>query len=346
MGANIERAAAKRNVAVNARELSAAAQASSGLSTRHSPDTGSRHLSTTVEPMRWKRAAALAATGALATASVGFAQVQNRYQVASDPNAKGYARSLQIVITSPPDYVLDYAGRLGNDAQWKGPRYQATLRASLGGESGLGWSAGIYRTPSNRQTIIDNLVQDWTPVAEGTVQIERTVGGRNVGTLMGTWVLTQGSVMAGQARFELGLVFPLCGRTAYLGISALTPASDSAGGSMGFGEYRMTNGTLPSAWNRQQVLLTAQEVSVEGSLPAGRVSARATRRRVAGVATDCNSHPVAAVAVRLERQSGRRWVRATAGKTTATGTFSLSVRAAGTYRAVVGSRRSAQVRVG
>lgn len=295
--------------------------------------------------MRWKRAAALAVTGVLATASLAFAQVQNRYLVASDPNAKGYPRSLQVVITSPPEYVLDYGGRLGNDAQWKGPRYQATLRPSLGGESGLGWSAGIYRTPSNRQTIIDNLVHDWTPVAEGSEQIERRVGGRDVGTLTGTWVLTQGSVMAGQARFELGLVFPLCGRTAYLGISALTPASDSAGGSMGFGEYRMANGTLPSAWNRQQVMLTAEQVSLEGSLPPGRVAARAAGRRVTGSATDCNRHPVAAVAVRLERQSGRRWVRAAAGRTTATGTFSLPARAAGTYRAVVGGRRSAPVRV-
>jgi len=295
--------------------------------------------------MRLKLAAALAVTGVLAMASLAFAQVQNRYQVATDPNAKGYPRSLQIVISSPPEYVLDYAGRLGNDAQWKGPRYQATLRASLGGESGLGWSAGIYRTPSNRQTIIDNLVQDWTPVAEGSEPIERRVGGRDVGTLNGTWVLTQGSVMAGQARFELGLVFPLCGRTAYLGISALTPASDSAGGAMGFGEYRMANGTLPSAWNRQQVLATVQGISVEGSLPAGRVVARASGRRVTGSVTDCNRHASAGLPARLERQSGRRWVRAAAGTTSAAGTFSLAARGAGTYRAVVGARRSAAVRV-
>ncbi len=287
----------------------------------------------------------IGAAVALTSAALAFAQVQNRYQVASDPNARGYPRSLQIVITSPADYVLDYEGRGGNDAQWKGPRYQATGLASLGGESALGWSAGIYRTPSNRQTIIDNLVQDWTPVAEGSEPIERRVGGRDVGTLTGTWVLTQGSVMAGQARFELGLVFPICGRTAHLGISALTPAADSAGGSMGFGEYRMANGSLPSAWNREQVLLTAQQVALEGSLPAGRVTARAAGRRVTGTATDCNQHPVGAVAVRLERQSRRRWVRAATGRTSATGTFSLPARAAGTYRAVVGARRSAAVRV-
>jgi hypothetical protein len=283
--------------------------------------------------------------GSVLLTSVALAQVQNRYQVASDADAKGYPRSLQIVITSPPDYVLDYAGRGGNDAQWKGPRYQATGRASLSGEAGLGWSAGIYKTPANRQLIIDTLVQDWTPVAEGTEQIERRVGGRDVGTLTGTWVLTQGSVMAGQARFELGLVFPLCGRTAYLGISALTPASDSAGGAMGFGEYRMSNGSLPSVWNRQQVLATVQGISVEGSLPAARVAARVSGRRVTGSVTDCNRHVAAGMAVRLQRQSGRRWVPAAAGTTSATGSYSLPARTAGTYRVSAGGRRSAAVRV-
>lgn len=286
----------------------------------------------------------LGATVLWATA-MAFGQVQNRYQVSSAPNALGYPRSLQIVITSPPDYVLDFVGRGGNDAEWKGPHYQATARPSLGGEVGLGWSAGIYKTPSNRQTIIDNLVQDWASVAEGTEPIERRVGGRDVGTLIGTWVLTQGTEMAGQARFELGLVFPLCGRTAYVDLSALTPSSDSAGGAMGFGEYRMANGSLPSVWNREQVLATMRAVSLEGSLPAARVAARASGRRVTGSASDCNGHAAAGLPARLERRNGRRWVRAASGTASATGTFSLAARAAGTYRAVVGARASAQVRV-
>jgi hypothetical protein len=290
--------------------------------------------------------AASAAAAALAlAAAVAFAQVQNRFQVASDPDARGYPASLQVVIDSPPDYVLDYVGRLANDAAWKGPRYQATLRPSLGGESALGWSAGIYNEPSNRATIVDHLVHDWAAILEGMEPIERRVAGRDVGTLPGTWVLTQGTVMAGEARYEAGLVFPLCGRTALLNISALTPSGDSAGGTMGFGEYRMANGTAPTVWNREQVLATIRGISVEGSLPAGRVVARAARRRVTGAATDCNRHPVAAVPVRIERQSGRRWVRAATGRTSATGTFSLPARSAGRYRAVVGTRRSAAVRV-
>lgn len=288
--------------------------------------------------------AATGLTAVLLLTSLAFAAVQNRYQVASDPAAKGYPRSLAVVIDSPPDYVLDSMGRGGNDAAWKGPRYQATGLATLGGDAGLGWSAGIYREPSTRATIIANLVHDWAPIQEGSEPIERRVGGRSVGSLTGTWVLTQGTPMAGEARYEAGLVFPLCGRTAYLGISALTPSSDSAGGTMGFGEYRI-KGMKPTQWNREQVLATIRGISLDGSLPAARVSARASGRRVVGSAVDCNGHPAAGLVIRLERRSGRRWVDAGRGTASPAGRFTLPARKPGSYRAVVGSRRSAAVRI-
>jgi len=248
------------------------------------------------------------------------------------------------VIDSPPDYVLDSVGRLGNDASWKGPRYQATGRASLGGDSGLGWSAGIYRQPANRQTIIDLLVHDWMPVAEGTEAIERRVGGQDVGSITGVWVLTQGSAMAGQARHEAGLAIPLCGRTAYLGISALTPSGDSAGGAMGFGEYRMANGSLPSAWNRAQVLTTIRGISVGEPLPAARLTATRRSKTIAGRVTDCNGHPAGGTAVKLERRAGRTWRAAGRGVTRADGSYALAAGGTGPFRVVAGSRRSATIK--
>jgi hypothetical protein len=287
---------------------------------------------------------AFAAVGALLAASLAVAAVENRFRVADDAEGRGYPRSLAIVMTSPDDYVLDYVGRLGNDAEWKGPRAEATLRPTLGGDASLGWSAGLTREPATRTTIVDALVHDWQVVAEGTEPVERTVSGRPVGALTARWVLTQGSVMAGEARYEAGVVVPLCGRTAYVGISALSPSGDSAGGAMGFGEY-VIRGMRPTVWNRIQVMTTIERIRVDGSMPAARVAARAAGRRVSGTATDCNGHPVAGEAVRLERLVGRRWVRAAAGRTTATGAFALPARAAGLYRAVVGSRRSAAVRV-
>jgi hypothetical protein len=289
-------------------------------------------------------AGVISGTAALVLASLAFAEVENKFQVAAQ-GERSYPRSLAVVIKSPPDYILDYMGRGGNDAAWKGPRYQATGLASLGGNAGLGWSAGLYRKPSTRDTIIANLVHDWPSIQEGGEPIERRVAGRTVTAITGTWMLTKAPPMAGDARYEAGLVFPLCGVTAYLGISALTPSTDSAGGTMGFGEYRMANGSKPSDWNREQVLATIRGIRLEGSMPAARLAARAAGRRVTGSARDCTGAPSAGLAVTLERRVGRRWVRAGRGTTSPVGAFAVAARSAGTYRTVVGNRRSAAVRV-
>ncbi|HUH14545.1 MAG TPA: hypothetical protein VML35_01530 [Gaiellaceae bacterium] len=269
----------------------------------------------------------------------------DRFRVASEPEAKGYPASLVLSITSPPKYVLDYAGRLGNDGHWKGPRAQATLRPSLGGEATLGWSAGVYRAPAAPATFLANRAQSWAVVAQGVEPVERRVGGRDAGAIASRWVLTQGSVMAGEARYEAGLLIPICGRTLLVNVSALSPSGDSAGGSMGFGEY-VIEGMKPTEWNRIQVLETFKGMRLEGNLPAARVTAARRGRTIAGAARDCNRKPLAGQAVSLERQSGARWTRVAGGKTTATGTYSLRARGAGTYRVVAGDRRSAVVRIG
>jgi hypothetical protein len=288
---------------------------------------------------------ALGAGAALVCAAVAAAQVQDRFLVASDPDSSGYPRALAVVIESPPEYVRDFIGRGGNDAAWTGPRYQATGLASLGGDSSLDWSIEVEKKPSTRQTIIDNLVHDWAPVAEGAEAIEHTIAGRAVGTFQGTWVLTQGTPMAGEARYEAGLVFPLCGRNVRLHISALTPASDSAGGSMGFGEYRI-QGMKPTEWNRAKVLETIRGVSVDGGLPAARIRLRAAGRVIRGSAADCNARPAAGVLAQLERRSGKRWKRVTGFRLTALGTFSTRIRwGSGTYRVVSGGKASNTVRV-
>jgi hypothetical protein len=66
----------------------------------------------------------------------------------------------------------------------------------------------------------------------------------------------------------------------------------------------------------------------------------------AGTVSDCNAHGVAGARVTLERRVGSRWARAGSGVASATGAYSVAVRAAGRYRASVGGRRSAVVRVG
>jgi hypothetical protein len=289
--------------------------------------------------------AAFACAAALVAAPVVWAEVVDRYPVASDPDARGYPPSLEVVLPSPPDYVRGSVGRLGNDGTWRGPRYQATGRPSLGGNASIDWSAGIERYAATRASILSDLVHDWAPISGGTKLIERRVAGRRVGMIRGVWLLTRGTPMAGAARYEAGMVIPLCGRTARVHFAALTPADDSAGGAMGFGEYTI-EGAAPSAWNREQLLDAVYNVRVEGNLPARRITTARRPGAIAGIVTDCNRHPLAGQTVSLERQSGASWKRVAAGKTSATGVYSLRAGGAGTYRVIAGDRRSAVVRIG
>src|ERR671927_503875 len=112
--------------------------------------------------MRLRLAAVLAGGTALSLAPAVVAQVQDRFRVAA-----GYSRTLVVVLKSPPEYTRESIGRFGNDGHWKGPRYQATKRASLGGESKLDWAAPVEREPATRATIIKHLVQDWKVIEEG-----------------------------------------------------------------------------------------------------------------------------------------------------------------------------------
>lgn len=281
---------------------------------------------------------------ALVCASVASATVTDRFRIATEPEGRGYSPSLVLSITSPPKYVLDYAGRLGNDGHWKGPRAQATLRPSLGGDATLDWSAGVYRAPAAPATFLANRAQNWAVVAQGVEPVERRVGGRAAGAIASRWVLTQGSVMAGEARYEAGLLIPICGRTLLVNVSALSPSGDSAGGSMGFGEY-VIEGMKPTVWNRLQVLETFRGMRLDGNLPAARVTAARRGGTIAGTATDCNRQPLAGQRVVLERARGGQWVRAAVGKTTATGAYALRSSEAGTYRVEVAGKRSAPVRV-
>ena len=294
--------------------------------------------------MRMRVSAALACTAALVAAPVVWAEVIDRYKVASDPDARGYPASLEVVLPSPPDYARRSKGRLGNDGTWQGPRYQATGRPSLGGSATIDWSAGIEVYAATRASIIANLVHDWEPISGGTKLIERRVAGRRVGLIKAVWVLTQGTKMAGEARYEAGVVIALCGRTARIHFAALTPSGDSAGGAMGYGDY-LIEGAPPTSWNREQLLSAIFKVRVDGNLPAKRITAARRPNQIAGTVTDCNRHPLAGQGVVLERRSGSAWKRVASGKTSATGVYFLRQGGSGTYRVVAGVARSAPVRV-
>lgn len=113
---------------------------------------------------------------------------------------------------------------------------------------------------------------------------------------------------------------------------------------MGFGEY-MISGMRPTDWNAAKAMQAIRGVSLEGSRPAVRVTARRSGAAIAGRVVDCTNHPVAAQVVRLERKAGSAWRVAGTGKTGASGSYSLPARGAGTYRVVAGTRASNSVSV-
>jgi hypothetical protein len=283
---------------------------------------------------------------ALATVAVALAAVEDRVGVrinGGNQTAK-YSPSLMVRVLSPPDYrrgcCYDSDG-----GEWLGPRYQATGLASLGADASIDWALRVHPTePDTRKAIIAKLVHDWPVTQEGSREVEHFVGRRPAGTIPATWVLTRSTFYgADDAAYESAIGFQICGNVAVVRFGLLKPSGDSAGGSMGYGDY-LINGQKPTDWNKQQALVALDGVRLEGNLPTGRVSARASGRRVSGRVTDCQSHAVAGSRVELQKRVGRRWARVAGATSSATGAFTLRARGAGLHRVVSGSRTSATVR--
>lgn len=290
----------------------------------------------------------LVAVAALTAAGLAAAQVEDRIvlRATGGNDLAHYSPGLAAVAVSPPEYVRGCCYD-SNGGEWTGPRYQATGLASLGGNSKYDWTVGVaVRAGNTRAALIGNLTHDWPVVSEGEQQVEHRAGGRAVGTIGGYWVLTR-SPFGGDddARMESAVGFPLCdGNTAYAKFSLLLPSGNSAGGSIGFGEY-LINGMRPTDWNAEKAMQAIRGVRVEGNRPATRVTAAARGRRVSGRVADCDAHPLAGLTVQLQRRTGRSWRKVSSARTSARGTYSLAVRSAGTYRVRAGTRTSAPVRV-
>ena len=290
----------------------------------------------------------VATTAALAAAGLALAQVEDRVTLRPlEGNASAhYSPALAVVAISPPEYNRGCCYDT-NGGEWTGPRYQATGLATLGADSKYDWTVGVaIRAGNTRAALIAKMTHDFPVMSEGQIQVPHRVGGRAVGTISGYWLLTR-STFGGDddARMEAAVGFPLCdGNTAYAKFSLLLPSGNSAGGSMAFGEY-LINGMRPTDWNAEKGMQSIRGVRLEGNRPAARVTAAARGRRVSGRVADCNAHPLARLAVQLQRRSGRSWAKVSSTRTSAGGTYSLAARSAGTYRVRGGTRTSAPVRV-
>lgn len=286
--------------------------------------------------------------GALVTAPLVLAEVQDRIGLRGQSGnpTDHYSPSLAIVAVSPPEYKRGCCYD-SNGGEWAGPRYQATGKASLGGDSKYDWSVGVaVKAGATRAALVANLTHDWPVVSEGGRQVPHRVGGKAAGTVAGYWILTRSPISGpDDARMEAAVGVPLCdGNTAYAKFSLLLPSGDSAGGNQGFGEY-VINGTKPTVWNAEKAMQAIRGIRLEGNRPSTRVTAARRGAAIAGTVLDCASHPLAGLTVRLERKAGSRWTAARTGKTAATGAYVLATRGAGVYRVVAGTRRSGTVTV-
>lgn len=276
----------------------------------------------------------------LVLAAPAPAAVIERLRIADNVPTAHYPRSLAVVLQSPDAYVRERTGP--HHGEWRGPRYRSTVSPSFGGTAVLDWAVLTYEAPATGATFLKNRAQSWAVAATGVESVERRVGARVVGAVRAQWILTIASDFPGEARYEAGLVLPLCGRAGVVRLAALVPSSDN-GHAVGDAQIE---GMPPSQWNRLQVLETFARARLEGNLPAARLTAGPRGRSVAGRVTDCNGHALAGARVALERRSGRAWVPAGASKTSTRGAYSLRAAKPGTYRVVAGGKRSGAVRVG
>jgi hypothetical protein len=299
--------------------------------------------------MRLKYVGVLVGVGALIAAPLVAAQVQDRVGVRglNGNPTDGYSPGLAVFAVSPPEYARGCCYD-SDGGEWTGPRYQATARAALGGDSKIDWTVGVaVHVTNTRAALLANMTHGWPVVSEGEQLVQHTVGGRAAGAIEGQWILTRSTFYgADDAQFEAAVGFPLCdGNTAYAKFSLLLPSGNSAGGAQGYGDY-LINGMRPTDWNTEKAMQAIRGIRLEGNRPFTRLTASRRGRSVVGSVLDCSRHPLAGLTLRLQRKAGGTWAAAGSSRTSANGTFAIPTRRAGTYRVVAGSRSSNAVSVG
>jgi hypothetical protein len=244
--------------------------------------------------------------------------------LAADTDRVALAPGLGATITTLPQYTR--TGFDGDSGGWRGPNCVPRGRIDLGGPLSLTWGMGVYRAASAVDAAQQARTFDWKVVETSTVPLPHVAGGRSVGTIPATLVLTDSGSDTGY--HEAGLAFPIA-RGRFVAARAWSTGNAFA---------CIVEGDGPVAqWHRRIARESVAGIRVEGNLAPARVSARRSGRVVRGVVSDLYRHPVVGARVSLERRSGQRWRVVSRGKTSTTGAFSLRLRAVGLYRVATSS---------
>ena len=277
----------------------------------------------------------MAAVIAVVCAGVAVAQDVDGVRVGGSNTTRAFSPALLVTVAPLPEFRR--TGFDGNSGSWEGPVCDFAPNPNLSGPISVSWSVAFdSEARSAEQAARNNLTFEWATVQTGQIAVSHLVGGREVGTISGTFVLTDS---AGQTGYhESGLGFPL-GRGVYAAAEFW---------SRGNALECTVHGIPVATWHRDIARRALGQVRLVGNLPPARVSARAAAGRVSGSVTDSFGHPDAGIAVRLEKRAGRRWRAARSGRTGPSGAFTMRTRGKGTYRVVAtlsgASARSAAVR--
>jgi hypothetical protein len=269
-------------------------------------------------------------------AAIASAQDVDRVQVGGSNTTRGFPTSLAVTVTTLPDFHR--TGFDGNSGGWEGPVCDFAPNPGLSGPISVTWSVGFDDDVSTvEQAARAQLTFEWETIESGAIQVTHFVGGREVGTIPGFYVLTDARGQTGY--HESGLGFPL-GRGVYASVEFW---------SRGNALECTVQGVPVASWHRETARNAVRQVRLEGNLPPSRVTARVRGRAITGSVADSFGHPGAGVAVRLEQRTGTRWRSVRSGRTIRSGAYALRARRPGLHRVLATlagvSARSAPVRV-
>lgn len=260
---------------------------------------------------------------------VPAAQAADTDRVLLDPG-------LHATITTPPFYTR--TGFDGDSGSWRGPNCIPRGRLDLAAPLSLTWGIGIYRATSAADASKQARTFEWKVISTSTAPVPHVVGGRTVGTIPATLVLTDSESETGY--HEAGLGFAIA-RGRFVGAAAWSRGN-------AFACIVEGAGTPVDQWHRRIARESLTGIQVAGNLPPARVSARRSGQSVRGTAVDMHRHPLVAAAVALQRRSGSRWRVVSRARTSATGVYVLRLRGRGTFRVTVSAAgataRSASLR--
>jgi hypothetical protein len=238
---------------------------------------------------------------------------------AADTDRVMLAPGLSATITTLPQYTrTDFDGDSGG---WRGPTCVPRGRLDLAGPLSLTWALGVYRSTSAADAGERARTFDWKAIETTAVRLPHVVGGRTIGTIPAALVVTDSESPTGY--HEASVTFRLVGNR-FAATTVWSRGNSLACVVEGDGEVE--------SWHRRTARNALTGIRVEGNLPPTRVTARRAGRRVLGSVTDVNGHPLVAAPVALERRVGSRWRAVSRRKTSASGAYSLPLRAAGLYR--------------